>query len=85
MNRRSRNVQLRFENPKLEKWFLGQMGRAEAIIARTLEKVETLGHFDKQSIEQAVYHASVVDMELIQLMNKRYDDFTDETGVSVNE
>jgi hypothetical protein len=76
-------MQIKFENPKLEKWFLAQMGKAEAVIARTLEKVEALGHFDKQSIERAVYHASVIDMELIQLMNKRYNDFieSDETGV----
>ena len=51
------------------------------------EKVEALGHFDKKSIEHAVYHASVIDMELLQLMNKRYDDFaeSDETGVCANE
>lgn len=87
MNQRSQNMQLRFENPKLEKWFLAQIGKAESIIAKTLEKVETLSHFDKQSIEQAVYHASVIDMELLQLMNRRYDDFaeSDEIGECVNE
>ena len=87
MDQRSQNVLFRFENPRLEKWFLAQMGKAEAIISRALEKVETLSHFDKQSIEQAAYHASVIDMELLQLMNKRYVDFaeSDETGVCVNE
>ena len=87
MNQRSQNMQFGFENPRLEKWFLAQMGKAEAIISRTLEKVEALGHFDKKSIEHAVYHASVIDMELLQLMNKRYDDFaeSDETGVCANE
>lgn len=55
MNQRSQNMQFRFENPRLEKWFLAQMGKAEAIISRTLEKVEALGHFDKKSIEHAVF------------------------------
>lgn len=70
-------MQVRFENPKLEKWFCGQIAKAESIISETLAKVETFSHFDKQSLERAIYHASVIDMELIQLMNKRYDDFAE--------
>ena len=71
-------MKLRFENPKLEAWFLGQMRKAETIISKAIDKVETLGKFDKQSISQAVYHASVIDTELIQLVNKQYGDFIDD-------
>ena len=76
MKQKQPNMQIRFVNPKLETWFLSQMSKAETIISNALKKVETLGHFDRQSIDKAVYHASVIDLELIQLVDRQYDELS---------
>lgn len=69
------HINIRYENPKLEAWFLSQMKRAEVIISKALDRVEKLDNsFDKRSLERVAYHASVIDLELIQLMNRQYDD-----------
>ena len=36
------HINIRYENPKLEAWFLSQMKRAEVIISKALDRVEKL-------------------------------------------
>lgn len=71
-------MQIRLDNPELEAWFLAEMSKAEAIISRALDKADKLGHFEKISISKAVYHASIIDMELIQLKNGDYESFAED-------
>lgn len=70
---------------KNEIWFFNQIAKAEKIISAALEKTSSFNMFDKNNLKNAVVHASIIDVEMLQLLNEEYDEFENDVFLEDEE